>query len=86
MEKEILMLTKEDVGTVENLIRRMNSVERDALEHWLDDFYDWELDDADPARRPSIGRQPNDRPLQEEIEESVWCVTVEKSWAESNRP
>jgi hypothetical protein len=77
------MLTKDEVATLESLIRRMSSVQRDALQHWLDDFYDWEQDDAEPARLPAIGRQLNDRRLQEEIEETEDCAAwlVEKGGA-----
>jgi len=54
------MLTKDEVATLESLIRRMSRTERDGLEMWFDGFYDEESCD-----------QPNDRPLEEKIKEAV---------------
>ena len=71
------MLTKDEVATLESLIRRMSSVQRDALEHWLESFYDFgEADshDGHPLVPPAAGRLDNDRPLQEEIDEEVEWV------------
>jgi len=70
------MLSKDEVATLEGLIRRMSTLQHDALEHWLESFYDFgEADshDGHPLVPPAAGRLDNDRPLQDEIEEIVWC-------------
>ena len=70
------MLSKDEVATLEDLIRRMSPLQHDALEHWLESFYDFgEADshDGQPLVPPAAGRLDNNRPLQEEIEEAQWC-------------
>ena len=54
------MLTKDEVATLESLIRRMSLEEKFGLELWLDGWYDENSD-----------HQLNIRPLREKIKEAV---------------
>jgi hypothetical protein len=67
------MLSKDEVATLESLIRRMSSVQWDALYLWFDDFFDEESCD-----------QPNHRPLQEEIEEAERVANTRLHEAQAN--
>jgi len=73
------MLTKDEVATLESLIRRMSLEEKFGLELWLDGWYDENSD-----------HQLNTKPLWEEIEEAKESEArerlVEKSEAVAEQP
>ena len=60
------MLTKDEVATLESLFRRMSPEELCGFNVWQDNFFDENSD-----------IQPNDKPLQEEIQEAVRREQVE---------